>query len=54
MTIFLICLIPTAAALGFMTFALCHSAAVADRQEEILFAQWQDDHDGVTAPAGID
>lgn len=48
MTIFLICLIPTAAALGFMTFALCYSAAEADRREEALFARWQDEHAGLS------
>ncbi len=47
MTIFLICLIPTAAALGFMTFALCHSAAEADRREEALFAKWHAERTGL-------
>lgn len=39
MTIFLICMIPVAGALGFFMCALCQAAAAADRENERLFEQ---------------
>lgn len=39
MTIFLICMIPVSAMLGFVLCALLSAASAADRQEEKYFAQ---------------
>lgn len=48
MVIFLICMIPVSAFLGFMTCAILHIASEADRQEErYLAAQSQKNAAGV-------
>ena len=39
MVIFLMCMIPVSAALGFFMCALCQAASAADRENERLFEQ---------------
>ena len=39
MTIFLICMLPVSATLGFVLCALLTAASAADRQEEAYFAK---------------
>ena len=39
MTVFLICMIPVSAFMGFMLCALLQAASAADRQEEKYFAE---------------
>lgn len=41
MTIFLICMIPVSGLLGFVMCALCVAAGDADRQDERLFAEYE-------------
>lgn len=41
MVIFLLCMIPVSAALGFFMCALCQAASAADRESERLFDEWQ-------------
>ena len=41
MVIFLMCMIPVSAALGFFMCALCQAASAADRENERLFEQMQ-------------
>ena len=45
MTIFLICMIPLAAFFGFMICALFQAASYADRQDERLLSELQQNAD---------
>ena len=45
MTIFLICMLPVSATLGFVLCALLSAASAADRQEERCFAARKEKED---------
>lgn len=45
MVIFLMCMIPVSAALGFFMCALCQAGAAADRENERFFEQMQRKHE---------
>ena len=40
MIVFLICMIPVSGFIGFLLCAMLHAASDADRQDEKLFAEW--------------